>query len=76
MEGCDAGRPYLSLAISSVSLLGGQQSDVSLSRLLAASAAIHSSPAEPQAPLLSIPRVLTLPIQCTAVFGHQQSLQG
>ena len=50
-------RPYLGLAISSVGLLGDQQPDISPSRLLTASAALHSGGPEPDAPLLSIPRV-------------------
>ena len=55
----DSITPYLSLAISSVSLLGsGQQADISPSRLLTASHALSASADEKGAVLYTIPRVL------------------
>ena len=54
-EELDSITPYLSLAITAVSLIDGQQqTSISPSRLLAASAALRAAPQQPGATVFSI----------------------
>ena len=59
----DSITPYLSLAITAVSLIDGQQqTSISPSRLLAASAALRGTLPEPSAPVYSIAQACLHPL--------------